>query len=197
LSSVAEESFGCRSQLLKTLEESTNQRKSRSQSSTSQVPVRKFFDEHRDAWFLTKAVIKFIVKQRCPVHSKTLSYVLREHGIASRPQRRCHVSRFCFCSSDLAIAMHHIRDIFLVLLGISLFIAASFATNAITLQVEPQTEECFYVNNPANTQDSYSITFTVIRGGKLDIYLQVRGQIYFRYFIHVLPGDPCSRTAGH
>jgi hypothetical protein len=69
------------------------------------------------------------------------------------------------------------------LLGLllSAFIAATIASDAITLQVEPQTEECFYVNNPPNTQDSYSITFTVIRGGKLDVYLQV-----CLYFLKIL-----------
>ncbi len=56
----------------------------------------------------------------------------------------------------------------------ALLIPATIATNAITLQVEPQTEECFYVHNAAGVQDSYSVVFTVTRGGKLDIYLQVR-----------------------
>ncbi len=60
-----------------------------------------------------------------------------------------------------------------LLFFVALIIPATIATNAITLQVEPQTEECFYVHNPPGVQDSYSVVFTVTRGGKLDIYLQV------------------------
>lgn len=63
--------------------------------------------------------------------------------------------------------------------------AIAHAAKSITLQVEPQTEECFFVD--IAEQQLVTVQFTVSRGGKLDIYLtivdpqgnQVHRELYF------------------
>ena len=75
------------------------------------------------------------------------------------------------------------RSVTLVAL-FSLLVVA-FASKTITLQVEPQTEECFYVD--ITERQLVTIAFTVSRGGKLDIYLtviepsgsQIHRELYF------------------
>jgi len=52
-------------------------------------------------------------------------------------------------------------------------LAVALASQSIMLQVEPKTEECFYVD--VTKPDSYTVIFTVTRGGKLDIYLSIVG----------------------
>jgi hypothetical protein len=46
------------------------------------------------------------------------------------------------------------------------------ASSLVTLQVEPKSEECFYVD--AKPGETINVHFQVIRGGKLDIKLRVR-----------------------
>lgn len=54
---------------------------------------------------------------------------------------------------------------------LSLLLPLAFAAKTITLQVEPQTEECFFIDN--SDKQPVAIQFTVSRGGKLDINLVV------------------------
>jgi hypothetical protein len=59
----------------------------------------------------------------------------------------------------------------------------ALASDSIMLQVEPKTEECFHID--VSVPDSFTVIFTVTRGGKLDIYLTVcpRALPLFAFFM--------------
>jgi hypothetical protein len=50
-------------------------------------------------------------------------------------------------------------------------LSCAWGSSLVTIQVEPKTEECFYIDARAN--EAINILFQVIRGGKLDIRLRV------------------------
>jgi len=61
---------------------------------------------------------------------------------------------------------------FLLFSQLSIVYSLEYA-HALTLQVEPKMEECFHEDIPANSD--VELTFTVIRGGLLDIRTKIEG----------------------